>query len=92
MNKKWKVYAFVTSAIDGSELTVSLPGLFVLGEKSPVPIEQEVKWTPESGLGGVEITKAFAFAKNLNPGVMTLTGHFTDSDLSTQICSLFKNG
>jgi hypothetical protein len=59
-------------------LTVSLPGLFVLGEKSLVPSEQEVKWAPEPGLGGVENEKADSFARNLNPSIMPLAGHFTD--------------
>jgi hypothetical protein len=73
------------SATDGNEFAVSLPGFFVLEENFPVPTEQKVKWTSEAGLGGVEKRKVPTFARNLNPSVISLTGRFTDSGLSTQI-------
>jgi hypothetical protein len=41
-------HSFLTSALDVGEWSNSRPGRFTLGEKTSVPIEYEVEWTPKS--------------------------------------------
>jgi hypothetical protein len=38
---------FFISALNVGELSVLLPGRFIAGERSPVPIGQEAGWAPE---------------------------------------------
>jgi hypothetical protein len=40
-------YLSTTSALDGDEWSVSLPGRALPPEKTPVPIVQEGGWAPE---------------------------------------------
>jgi hypothetical protein len=72
-------YSFLTSALDGGELSASRPGRALPpGKGPPVPIEQKAGWDPEPvWTQGLE-EKSSTPVKDRPPIVQPVVRHYTD--------------
>jgi hypothetical protein len=77
--KRYSSYSFLTSALEGGELSAPRPGhTLAPGKEPPVPIVQEAGWAPEPVWTQRLEEKSSASVGDGTPAVQSVVRHCTD--------------